>query len=197
MSPGHIGNSLGVSNPCGSSSAWLERVTQVMNNPVSSLSPLFCPEILSSKTCDSPSWATKNHSKSAFLALRRWAFKHALQCFTKDEALDQKALSKHSTQGRHCCMDSRAASLETSHGMASNMASALGTHNYCLEVLIPQLMQGQKTKADSAKWLAACQLHISIWTVFFLYLYYALLPLAWGLILSWWHIEHITVLKSQ
>lgn len=171
MSPGHIGNSLGVSNACGSSSAWLERVTQVMNNPVSSLSPLFCPEILSSKTCDSPSWATKNYSKSAFLALRRWAFKHALQCFTKDEALDQKALSKHSTQGRHCCMDSRAASLETSHGMASNMASALGTHttvwrcsylSSCKGRKLRQTVQNGLQPASSIYQFGLCFSYISI-----------------------------------
>lgn len=136
---------------------------------------IFCPEILSSKTCDSPSWAllraTKNHSKSAFLAVGRQAFRHALKCFTKDETLEQKALSKHSTQGRHCCTDSRAASYETAHGMASNMASALGTNtdvwrcpylSSCKGRKLRQIVQNGLQPASSINQFGLCFSYISI-----------------------------------
>lgn len=50
-----------------------------------------------------------------------------LSALQRTRPWSRNLISKYSAQGRHCCMDGQAVSLEMARSMSSNMASALGT----------------------------------------------------------------------
>lgn len=167
------------------------------------LRSLLCPGILTAETWDDPGWMLLPSMSPRITANQHsWlkADEHLsmhLSALQRMRPWSRTLISKYSTRGRHCCMASQAACLQVARSMARNMASPLGTDTNVWRCLYLSPCKGRQ--ADSAKWLAACQLHKPIWTVFFLYILISLvlLPLAWGLHSSWWHIEYITVFKSQ
>lgn len=165
--------------------------------------PLLRPGILAAETWDDPGWTLLpsvpprvDANQHSWLRADEHLGMH-LSSLQRTRPWSGNLISKYSTQGRHCCMASQAVSLEMACSMAGNMASALGADTKVWRCLYLSSCKGRKLRQTVRNGLQPANSINQFELFFFLYLYYVLLPPAWGLLSSWWHIEYITVLKSQ